>query len=131
MPFDKTAKPRTGIMSKGPKPERGDYARVCRDVQKQTSPLGECCGCGEDLFEMPLEKRKRRVPVDVEFATKEIRIDAEIKCCPRSNKINRGTFPETMSGPLQYGAGIVAFATDLMISQMAPLKLTAQIDIFF
>ena len=50
--------------------------------------------------------------------------------CDRGN-CNCGATPETMPGPLQYGAGIVAFATDLMISQMVPLKLAAQIDIFF
>ena len=74
----------------------------------------------------PAKIHQRRVLVDVEFVTKEIRIEAEISCCPRCNKVNRCAFPETMPGPLQYGAGIVAFATDLMISQMVPLKCTAQ-----
>ena len=126
-PFDKTAASRKGSKRKGPKPERGQYEKVRREVQQQTSPVCECSGCGEDLSETASEDCQRRVLVDIEFVTKETRIDAEIKRCPKCSKVNRGAFPENMPGPLQYGNGIIALATDLMISQMVPLKRTAQL----
>ena len=102
-PFDGTAASRKGAKCKGPKPERGKYEKVRLEVEQQTSPVCECSGCGEDFSEAASEDHQRRVLVDIEFVTKETRIDAEIKRCPICSKINRGVFPENMPGPLQYG----------------------------
>ena len=79
-----------------------------------------------DLSEAASEDHERRLLVNIEFVTKQSRIDAEIKRCPNCQKINRGSFPETLPAPLQNGSGIVAFATDLLISRMVPLRRTAQ-----
>ena len=38
-PFDKTAASRKGSKRKGPKPERGQYEKVRREVQRQTRPF--------------------------------------------------------------------------------------------
>ena len=125
-PFDRTTAPRSGSKSKGPGHEHGEYANVRIEVDEQTSTVDECGRCGEDLSEVTSEDHERRVTVDIEFVTRETRIDAQIKRCPNYSNINRGRFPETMPGPLQYGDGIVAFATDCMISQMLPLRRSAR-----
>ena len=52
--------------------------------------------------------------VDILFETREPTVEAEIKTCPRCRTENKGRFPEGMPGPLQYGYGIVAFATHLL-----------------
>ena len=54
-------------------------------------------------------------------------VDAEIKVCPDCATETRGTFPDTMPGPLQYGLGIIAFAVHMLAAQMVPLKRTAQV----
>ena len=64
--------------------------------------------------------------MDIVFETRELTVEAEIKTCPRCRTENKGAFPDDMPGPLQYGHGIVAFATHLMAAQMVPLKRTAQ-----
>ena len=100
-PFDGTAASRKGAKCKGPMSERGKYEKVRLEVEQHTSPVCECSGCGEDLSEAAVENHARRVLVDVEFVTKETRIDAEIKRCPKCSQVNRGDFPESMPVPLQ------------------------------
>ena len=126
-PFDKTAPAKAGAKSKGPKPDCGNSANTRLEIVEQRSKVNECERCGEDLSEVASKEQQRRVIVDLEFVTTETRVDAEVKCCPNCQKINRGKFPDNMPGPLQYGPGVVAFAIDLMISQMVPLKRTAQL----
>ena len=64
--------------------------------------------------------------MDIVFETRETTVEAEVKTCPRCGTESKGAFPDDMPGPLQYGHGIVAFATHLMAAQMVPLKRTAQ-----
>ena len=64
--------------------------------------------------------------VDIVFETRELRVEAEIKTCPRCRTETRGRCPDDMPGPLQYGHGVVAFATHLLTAQMLSLRRTAQ-----
>ena len=75
---------------------------------------------------MPCSGHERRTLVDIVFETRELVVEAEIKTCPRHRAENRGRFPEHMPAPLRYGDGIVAFATQLLVSQMVSLKRAAQ-----
>ena len=125
-PFDKTAPAKAGANGKGPEHGKGDCASTRIEVDARTSAVDACSHCGEDLSEVAAEDRQRRALVDIGFVTKETRIGAEIKRCPNCACVNRGAFPGNMPGPLQYGDGIIAFATDLLIARMAPLRRTAQ-----
>ena len=49
-------------------------------------------------------------------------MDSEIKECPNCDTTTKGTFPEDMPGPLQYGFGIKAYIINLLISQMVTLN---------
>ena len=101
-PFDETAPAKVGAKSKGPKHDRCYNANARVEVDECSSEVSECggCGgCGEDLFEVASENQQRRVIVDIEFVTKEIRIDAQIKRCPNCKTINRGEFPDHCCNP--------------------------------
>ena len=126
-PFDRTAPAKAGAKGKGPKHARGECASARVEVERQASAVDQCRRCGEDLSSTAAEDHERRILVDIEFVTKETRIDAEIKRCPSCAEVNRGPFPDSMPAPLQYGSGIIAFAADLLISQMVPLRRAAQL----
>ena len=121
---DDTARP--GAKGKGPKAraERAAASRLV--VESRTAPVAECRACGADLTGVEPAGRERRVLVDIVFETRELTVEAEVKACPRCRTESKGRFPDDMPGPLQYGPGIVAFATHLMATQMVPLKRAAQ-----
>ena len=123
---DETARRRPGAKGKGPKARAGQDGPNRLVVEKRTAPVAECRACGRDLGDVAPEGRERRVRVDIVFETRELTVEAEVKTCPRRRTGNKGRFPKDMPGPLQYGHGIVAFATHLMAAQMVPLKRAAQ-----
>ena len=90
-----------------------------------TSPVTECRLWGHDLTGTACTGHEQRIEVDIVFETVERRVTAEIKNCPRCHTRTKGSFPDTMSGPLQYGPGIVAYVVHLLCAQMVPLKRTA------
>ena len=49
-------------------------------------------------------------------------VDAEIKACPNCHEQTKGSHPESMQGPKQYGLGIKAYIIQMLITQMVPLK---------
>ena len=75
-PFEKTAPATAGNKSKGPQHDKGAYANVRLEVDERTSEVDACCQCGEDLGDVAVESHQRRVLVNIEFVTKETRIDA-------------------------------------------------------
>ena len=123
---DETARTRAGARGKGPdsRAAPGGSTRVV--VETRTVPVTECRACGRDLAGIVPVGRERRVQVDIVFETRELTVDAEIKTCPRCGAETRGRFPDNMPGPLQYGHGIVAFATHLLTAQMLSLKRTVE-----
>ena len=123
---DETARRRPGKKGKGPQTEAasGGARRVV--VETRTVPVTECRACGYDLDGIVPTGHERRVKVDIVFETRELTVEAEIKTCPRCRAETRGAFPDDLPGPLQYGPGIVAFATHLLTAQMLSLKRTAQ-----
>ena len=123
---DETARARTGAKGKGPHPRaaQGGSTRVV--VETRTVPVTACRACGNNLEGVSPSGHERRVQVDIVFETRELTVEAEVKTCPRCRTETRGRFPEDMPGPLQYGHGIVAFATHLLAAQMLSLKRATQ-----
>lgn len=121
---DETARP--GAKGKGPNPRavQGGSTRVVAETR--TAPVSECQACGHDLEGIVPSGHERRVQVDIVFETRELTVAAEVKTCPRCRTETRGRFPEDMPGPLQYGHGIVAFATHLLTAQMLSLRRTTE-----
>ena len=121
-PKDETAIPRAGTHSKG-KPQCEMRSANTRTIETvQISKASFCEDCGEDLRTLPCQGYERRTLVDIVFEKVLTHVDAEIKSCPQCGAQARGLFPERFSGPLQYGAGIKAYALNLLIAQMVSLK---------
>ena len=123
---DETARRRPGVKGKGPDHRAAQGGSTRRVVETRTVPVTECRACGGDLEGVSPSGRERRVQVDIVFETREPTVEAEIKTCPRCHAETRGRFPDDMPGPLQYGHGIVAFATHLLTAQLLSLKRTTQ-----
>lgn len=123
---DQTARRRPGKKGKGPQTDTTDSRSRRVVVKTRTAPVTECRACGHDLTGIVPTGHERRVKVDIVFETTELSVDAEIKTCPRCRAEVRGPFPDDMPGPLQYGPGIVAFATHLLTAQMLSLRRAAQ-----
>lgn len=123
---DETARRRPGKKGKGPQAETAPSGARRRVVEQVTAPVSECRACGHDLTGIVPSGHAQRVKVDIVFETTELTVKAEVKTCPRCRRETRGAFPDDMPGPLQYGHGIVAFATHLLTAQMLSLKRTAQ-----
>ena len=114
-----------GKGSKGPKARETEPDNLRTVTVTESSPVTECRQCGHDLSGTACSGHEERVEIDIVFETVERRVEAEIKDCPRCSARNKGAFPDTMPGPLQYGPGIVACAVHLLCAQMVPLRRTA------
>ena len=117
---------RPGSRGRGPEQGHWETGHTRRVSETEVSPVTECGACGRNLVRVRREGHERRTLVDIVFETREYHVDAEIKTCPRCHAENRGAFPEGFCGPLQYGHGIIAFATHLLVAQMVPLKRVVQ-----
>jgi transposase len=123
---DETAITRPGAKGKGPT-QNGAHSSNTRTVETvQVAHVDECNACGEDLRRVPSRGHERRTRIDILFEKVVTHIDAEIKHCPGCQARTRGTFPSDMAGPLQYGAGVKAYALNLLIAQMISLKRVQQ-----
>ena len=81
-----------------------------------------CDSCGTDLSDIEPSAREQRVLRDIKFTVVELKVAAEIKDCPECRARTKGSFPENMPGPLQYGNGIKAFMINLLVTQMVSLN---------
>jgi len=88
----------------------------------QIASVNQCGVCGENLRDTPSQGYERRTRVDIIFEKVVSHVDAEIKRCHACQSQTKGQFPADMSGPLQYGEGIKAYALDLVIAQMLSLQ---------
>jgi len=123
---DETTPPQTGAKGKG-KNDNDERPENIRSVETVTiAKVDTCETCGADLSDTPCHEQERRTLIDILFEKVESHVDAEIKECPHCHTRNKGTFPEAMFGPLQYGPGIKAFILNLVIAQMLSLKRVQQ-----
>lgn len=118
---DDTSLPHKGSKGKGNK-ENDELADNCRTRETVTiSSVDTCSVCGEDMAGVPCCGHERRTKIDIVFEKVVEHVDAEIKVCHACQSTTKGLFPRDMSGPLQYGAGLKAFAINLLICQMVAL----------
>ncbi len=125
-PQDDTAITRSGTHTKGKvyHETRSVNTRTVESVQ--ISKVSFCEDCGEDLHKAPCQGYERRTQIDIVFEKVLTHVDAEIKLCPHCARQARGSFPTAFCGPLQYGAGIKAYALNLLIAQILSLKRAQQ-----
>jgi len=81
-----------------------------------------CDICGKDLSKTKCDHIERRTKIDIIFEKVTEHVDVEIKTCRDCGATVKGTFPEDMPGPLQYGNGIKAYIINLLICQMVSLN---------
>jgi len=125
-PKDDTALNRPGTHGKGKELTESRSANTRTVESYEVSKVSFCEECGEDLRKVRCKGHERRTQIDVVFEKVVTHIDAEIKPCPHCGTEARGSFPEAFCGPLQYGAGIKAYALNLLIAQMLSLKRVQQ-----
>ena len=123
---DQSAVSHAGTHTKGKAfdPSRSANTRTVETVQ--LSRVSSCEECGEDLREVRPRAHERRTQIDIVFEKVLSHVDAEIKSCPHCGSETRAPFPESFSGPVQYGSGIKAYALNLLIAQMISLKRVQQ-----
>jgi len=121
-PKDDTALSHSGTHGKGKQLTETRCANTRTVVSVEVSPVNFCEQCGEDLHKVPVQGVERRTQIDIVFEKVVTHIDAQIKPCPHCGTEARGSFPAAFAGPLQYGAGIKAYALNLLIAQMLSLK---------
>ena len=125
-PKDDTAITRSGTHGKGKVLSETRSANTRTVESFEVSKVSFCEECGEDLHKVRCKGHERRTQIDIVFEKVVTHIDAEIKSCPHCGTEARGSFPEAFCGPLQYGAGIKAYALNLLIAQMLSLKRVQQ-----
>jgi transposase-like protein len=130
IPSSQTDKDQTaatsGTNSKGKK-QNGVLSGNTRTVETtQVAKVRDCQFCGEGLGNVPPSDYERRTRIDIIFEKVVSHVDAEIKVCPRCKMRNKGSFPEDMQGPLQYGPGIKGYVVNLLVAQMISLKRVQQ-----
>jgi transposase len=125
-PKDDTAITRPGTHGKGKVLSETRSGNTRTVESYEVSKVSFCEECGEDLHKVRCKGHERRTQIDIVFEKVVTHIDAEIKSCPHCGTEARGSFPEAFCGPLQYGAGIKAYALNLLIAQMLSLKRVQQ-----
>lgn len=123
---DETATSMAGAKSKGtPQTEaRSSNTRTVETVR--VAKVATCGHCGEDLRATPCHQHERRTLIDIVFEKVVTHIDAQIKDCPHCATQTKAAFPEALSGPLQYGAGIKAYLLNQLMAHMLSLKRLQQ-----
>ena len=123
---DESALSHAGTHTKGKvyDPSRSANTRTVETVE--VSKVSACEECGEDLREVRPHGHERRTQIDIVFEKVLSHVDAEIKSCPHCGSDTRAPFPESFSGPVQYGSGLKAYALNLLIAQMISLKRVQQ-----
>jgi transposase len=116
-----------GTHSKGKPQHQGD-SRHTRTVETvEISPVKSCECCGTDLRATPCQDHERRTLLDILYEKHQHHVDAQIKQCPECLTINKGAFPASLAGPLQYGPGIKATVINFLVAQMVSLKRVQQL----
>jgi len=88
--------------------------------------VSSCRCCGEDLTNVEPSSVERRTRIDIIFEKTVEHWDGQTKDCPSCKSSQKATFPEDISGPLQYGNGIKAYVISLLVSEMLSLSRVAK-----
>lgn len=119
---DETSSGQSGSQSKGKKLNKHAIGNTRKTETVTISIVDNCATCGEDLSQIETTETQRRTKIDIIFEKVVEHVDAEIKTCPVCQNNTTGQFPGDMSGPLQYGNGLKAFAINLLVGQMVAVN---------
>jgi len=114
--------PENGSNGKGKKEKALTASNTRTKETITTIEVYNCDACGEDLSDIPSTESERRTKIDIVFEKVIEHVDAQIKQCPSCDTKVKGSFPDGLHGPLQYGAGLKAFVINLLICQMVALN---------
>lgn len=119
---DESAIAHVGTQGKG-KEESNTLANHTRTIEStMLSKVTECDICGQDLSQTACSHYERRTKIDIVFEKVVLHVDAEIKHCVHCDATVKGQFPSDMKGPLQYGNGLKAYISSLLVAQMVSLN---------
>ncbi len=112
----------------GQKGRRGvTRALVDEPDERVIVPLTGTCDCGRCRAEIAAEvlpERRQVVELVIRREIAEYRIISGTCACPR---VQRSAFPEKVKAPVQYGAGVSAFAVYMTQYQLLPYQRTAEV----
>jgi transposase len=95
---------------------------------QELHPATTCRHCGSALHAVDAQGYEERQVFDIPAIRIEVTAHrAEIKICPACGKETRGDFPTEVTGPVQYGPGVNAWATYFQSQHFVPVDRTAQI----
>ena len=127
-PPPKSRRQRSGQPPGGQKGHPG-ATRALVDTPEQTVivPLEGSCACGRDRAELEVEvlpERRQVIDLVVRREVTEYRTVSGVCACGQSH---RSPFPAAVSAPVQYGAGLMAFAVYLTHYQNLPYQRVAEL----
>ena len=83
----------------------------------------KCEHCQADLQDEPVLAVERRQEWDIPPVRLVVReYQVQQKCCPKCGQVSRGSFPEGISAPVQYGPAVGAAGVYLVQQQLLPYE---------
>jgi transposase len=86
----------------------------------------DCRSCGADLSGEKVTGAESRVKIDIIYEVIHHTVTCEVKECKVCGEKNKGKFPESMNGPVQYGTSIKIMIIDFLCVQMMSLQRTQE-----
>jgi transposase len=125
---------KSGKPSGGQKGHAGKTLEFCDAPDERiVHAPSHCDRCGVELSEGETVGTERRQVFDLPPMKLHVtEYQAESRQCPCCGTINRGIFPEGMTHPVQYGAGVKALLVYLQSYQLLPYARTCELfrDLF-
>lgn len=128
------------LRKSGQKPNGGQPGHQGQTLERSTHPdqieihpVTACAQCGAVLQAVEATGAEERQVFDIPALRIEVTAHrAEIKICPGCGAENRGTFPNHLTGVVQYGNGVKAWAAYFQAQHFIPVERTVQIfeDVF-
>ncbi len=111
--------------------QKGHQGHTLIQVQKPDQVICHrpvCCQwCQQDVQEEPGQVAERRQVHDLpEQRLQVLEHQVQVICCPHCQHLTRGTFPDGVNAPVQYGPRVQALAIYLSQYQLLPLQRTCE-----
>lgn len=133
-PSPKSLRPKGQRPSGGQPGHKGHTLRMVSQPDAVVSlPVDSCPHCQTALTDVPTESVERRQVFDLPPARLEVtEYRADVKCCPGCGQQTKGTFPDGVTQPTQYGSRVRALSAYLNAYQLLPLERITELfrDLF-